>query len=73
MKSNPFPTAGHTCSNCAKRWIKKNQPPMKLVGLKRRTENYFFEIAICPYCDGRPIIEIAQSHDVKAEHKDYDE
>lgn len=58
-KDDPFPKAGSVCTNCSSRWDKKKVRAKLLAPLPVRTENYFFQIAVCPYCDGERISELS--------------
>lgn len=51
-----FQQAGEPCESCIDRWKSQGLPPQILVPLPAVTEVYHSEVAVCEYCDGRPIV-----------------
>lgn len=49
---------GDVCENCRPRWEKQEKEPRVLQRLGKTQGGHI--VPACPFCDGEPIIEIAQ-------------
>jgi hypothetical protein len=54
-----FQKAGEVCETCKDFWKSQSRAPKKLVALPSVTQVYHSEVAVCPYCDGEPIVRFA--------------
>lgn len=65
MTRDNFQVAGEECESCKPFWTDQGLEPMQLITLPSVTQRYHSEVAVCEYCDGSPIVQIANKNHVE--------